>query len=309
MVGPRAVRDHAHEPEAKEFVVASPKSSPGLHSSIVSTLAILVALACATSPTGRSQLLLISEAEMAQMGEAAFTDLQAETPRSKNAADEAYVRCVAKAITGILQPDELRPIAVTSWEVELFEDPTANAFALPGGKIGVHTGLLEVARTRGQLATVLGHEVGHVIARHGNERVSQSSLVQSGLSAVQVMLGTDTAGKQQLMGALGVGAQYGVLMPFGRDQESEADEIGLNLMARAGFDPYESVKLWQNMAQASAGQAPPEFMSTHPSHQTRISHLESLIPAAVEVQQQAMVSGRKPTCSRSGKPGVADEGR
>jgi predicted Zn-dependent protease len=270
---------------------------------------LLLALACATSPTGRSQLLLMSEAEMAQMGKTAFADIQAETPRSKNARDEAYVRCVAKAITDVLTPEELRPVAVTSWEVELFEDPTANAFALPGGKIGVHTGLLAVARTRGQLAAVLGHEVGHVIARHGNERVSQTSLVQSGLSAVQVMLGADSTGKQTLIGALGLGAQYGILMPFGRDQESEADEIGVDLMARAGFDPNESVKLWQNMQQASQGQSPPEFMSTHPSHQTRISHLESLVPSAMETQQQALISGRQPTCNRSGGPGEADEGR
>ena len=301
MVDSRRIRDHRHELEGKEPLVTLRDPFRPVRIPIVGAAILFLALACATSPTGRNQLLLMSEAEMAEMGAAAFSDMQAQTPQSKSAADEGYVRCVARAITDVLTPAELRPVAVTSWEVELFEDPTANAFALPGGKIGVHTGLLQVARSQDQLATVLGHEVGHVLARHGNERVSQSSIVQQGLSAVQVMMGTDSAGKEQLLGALGIGAQYGVLMPFGRTQESEADEIGLKLMARAGFDPYQSVKLWKNMASASAGQSPPEFMSTHPSHDTRISHLESLIPTAVDLQKEALASGRRPNCGRPGR--------
>jgi len=238
----------------------------------------------------------MSEAEMAQMGAAAFTDMQANTPRSVDTAQTAYVNCVANAITAILTPDELRPIAVTRWEVELFEDPTANAFALPGGKMGVHTGLLAVATTPSQLATVLGHEVGHVLARHGNERVSQTTLVQTGMSMAQVMLGADSPEKQMLFGALGLGVQYGVLMPYGRTQESEADLIGLRLMARAGFDPRESVPLWQNMGRAAGGQSPPEFMSTHPSHTTRIRQLEAAMPEAVGLQAAAIQAGHRPRC-------------
>jgi predicted Zn-dependent protease len=257
---------------------------------------IMLATGCVTSPTGRSQFLMNSEVEMAQMGSAAFIDMQSKTPRSVNTEQTAYVRCVAGAITEILTPEELRPVAVDRWEVELFEDPTANAFALPGGKMGVHTGLLEVAVTPAQLSAVLGHEVGHVLARHGNERVSQSTIVQSGMAAAQIMVGADTLEKQQLFGALGLGMQYGLLMPFGRAQESEADEIGIALMARAGFDPRESVVLWQNMALASRGQSPPEFLSTHPSHATRISQLETAMPSARELYEQAVADGRRPNC-------------
>lgn len=263
---------------------------------IPSLILLVIFLACATSPTGRTQLLINSEAQMAEMGRAAFSDMQSRTPRSVDTQETAYVRCVASAITAILSPQELRPIAVDRWEVELFEDPTANAFALPGGKIGVHTGLLDVAVTQGQLATVLGHEVSHVLARHGNERVSQSTLVQSGMVAAQILVGADTPEKQQLFGLLGLGMQYGVLMPFSRAQESEADEIGILLMARAGFDPRESVALWQNMDRASGGQSPPEFMSTHPSHSTRIGRLQAAMPVALRFYDQAVAAGRRPNC-------------
>jgi predicted Zn-dependent protease len=265
--------------------------------SLVLVLLLLVtSLACATSPTGRTQFLMISEAQMAEMGRAAFADMQSRTPRSVDTRQTVYVRCVANAIIAILSPTELRPIAVDRWEVELFEDPTANAFALPGGKIGVHTGLLEVAVTQSQLATVVGHEVSHVLARHGNERVSQSTIVQSGMLAAQILVGADTPEKQQLFGLLGLGMQYGVLMPFSRAQENEADEIGILLMARAGFDPRESVTLWQNMDRASGGQSPPEFMSTHPSHSTRIGRLEAAMPVALRFYEQAAAAGRRPDC-------------
>jgi predicted Zn-dependent protease len=260
------------------------------------SLLLIVVVACATSPLGRTQFLMNSEAQMAEMGQAAFADMQAKTPRSVNTAETGYVRCVADAITSILTPEELRPVAVTQWEVELFQDDSANAFALPGGKMGVHTGLLAVAVTPSQLATVLGHEVGHVLARHGNERVSQSTLAQTGMAAVQVLMGADTPEKQQLFGLLGVGMQYGVLMPYGRAQESEADMIGILLMARAGFDPRESVRLWQNMGRATGGQSPPEFMSTHPSHTTRIAQLEAAMPEALGLYQEATAAGRRPSC-------------
>jgi predicted Zn-dependent protease len=263
---------------------------------LIALLLLVLSMACATSPTGRRQLLVMSEAQMADMGRAAFVDLQSRTPRSPNSRQTTYVRCVANAIIEILAPSELRPIAVDRWEIELFADPTANAFALPGGRIGVHTGLLGVAVTQSQLATVLGHEISHVLARHGNERVSQSALAQSGMLFAQILIGADTPEKQELFGLLGLGVQYGVLMPFSRAQESEADEIGILLMARAGFDPRESVALWQNMAGASGGHSPPEFMSTHPSHSTRIRRLEAAMPVALRFYEQAVAAGRRPKC-------------
>lgn len=257
--------------------------------------ALAIALGCATSMTGQKQLLLFPEAQMASMGATAFTDMRSKTPRATNTTQVTYVRCVANAITQVVPPEQMRAVSVSSWEVEVFEDKTANAFALPGGKIGVHTGLLPVAQTPGQLAAVLGHEVGHVLDRHSNARVSQSTLAQTGMQVGSVLLGAMTPQKQALMGALGLGLQYGVLMPYGRGQESAADEIGLVLMAKAGFDPHESVRLWENMARAG-GPAPPEFMSTHPSSTTRISRLQSKIPEVMPLYQQAISAGRKPNC-------------
>jgi predicted Zn-dependent protease len=274
--------------------MSTPRRSPRF-AAVVTALAIAFAVACATSMTGQQQLLLYPESQMAQMGSAAFTDLQSKTPRSSDSTKVAYVRCVSNAITQVVPPEQARAVSVTGWEVEVFEDKTANAFALPGGKIGVHTGLLDVATTPGQLAAVLGHEVGHVLDRHSNARVSQSTLLNTGMQFGAILLGTNTVEKQALMGALGVGLQYGVQLPFGRDQESAADQIGLELMARAGFDPHESVTLWQNMARAG-GASPPEFMSTHPSSTTRISRLEAQIPTVMPLYEQAQAAGRRPSC-------------
>lgn len=265
---------------------------------LLAVVLLLFPLACATSPTGRTQILIQPEPEMARMGIAAFDQMKAEKPVVTGTGDAAFVDCVADAIVAVLTPEDTASIYVERWEVELFQDPSANAFALPGGKMGVNTGMLGVARGASQLAAVMGHEVGHVLARHSNERVSQSTLAQVGMNSAATLLGTDTPAKQQLMGLLGVGMQYGVLMPYGRTQESEADSIGLELMARAGFDPREAVGLWQNMARAGGGQAPPEFMSTHPSHQTRIDQLQQAMPDALQVYERARANGRRPTCQR-----------
>ncbi len=263
----------------------------------VALFAALV-LGCATSPTGRSQILLMDRNEMAAMGKAAFVQMQGEVPRSTDAAQTKYVVCVANAITSILTPQDLRGLPVSEWEVELFADDSANAFALPGGRIGVHTGLLDVAETPDQLAAVLGHEVGHVLAQHGNARVSNSRLAQQGMSLASAFLGGDAASQQQMMGLLGMGVDYGILKPFGRGDESEADIIGLALMARAGFDPRASIILWQNMGRASGGQAPPEFMSTHPSHTTRIADLQAQMSTVLPLYERARASGRRPNCRR-----------
>jgi predicted Zn-dependent protease len=178
------------------------------------------------------------------------------------------------------------------WEVQVFADDDANAFALPGGKIGVYTGLLKVARTQDQLAAVIGHEVAHVLSRHANERVSTAYTAEAALTAV----GTSGIVSPQLMGLMGLGAQVGVLLPFSRTQESEADILGLDLMARAGFDPRQSIALWQNMNASRKGGAPPEFMSTHPSDATRMSKLNARMPHAMSLYQAAQAGGRRPRC-------------
>lgn len=247
----------------------------------------LFLFSCQTSPTGRKQLALVSDSQMEEMGNQAFTELKSKQTIETSDAENKYVRCVSGAITLAL-PEK------REWEVVVFKDDSANAFALPGGKIGVHTGLLKVAKNQDQLATVIGHEVAHVLAEHSKERVSEQLAAQGGLSILGAVVGNpDDPRHGLLMGALGLGAQFGVLLPHSRNQESEADIMGLDLMAKAGFDPRESVNLWQNMAAAGGGQ-PPEFLSTHPSHGTRIKNLESGIPAALE---QRSKSGKKPACS------------
>ncbi len=256
-------------------------------------LAVVVAAAvsCASSPTGRNQLILFPESDMAQMGAASFQDIKNNTPVSSDAGTNSYVNCVADYIIRALPGEKPE-----DWEVRVFDDPAANAFALPGRKIGVYTGLLDVAENQDQLATVMGHEVGHVLAKHSNERVSTNFVTQSGLQLAQVAVGANTPMKNELFGLLGVGAQYGVLLPFSRAQEAEADVVGLDLMARAGFDPRESVKLWQNMQAASGGEAPPEFMSTHPSSERRIRELQARVPEHMQISMQARSAGRTPDC-------------
>lgn len=243
--------------------------------------------ACLTSPTGRSQLIFMPDAQINQMGLQAFDTLKKETPISRNSRYNQTASCIAQAL--------IKEVG-GSWEVVVFEDKSPNAFALPGNKIGIHTGMLALFKTQDQLAAVIGHEIGHVLAKHSNERASQELAVNQGMALIQAVTAPQTALGQTAFGLLGVGAQYGVLMPFSRTQESEADMIGVDLMARAGFDPKQSVTLWQLMAQATQGQQPLEFMSTHPAHATRIQNLEQHMPQAMGLYQQAQAAGKQPRC-------------
>ena len=253
---------------------------------------------CATSPTGRSQLQFFPEAQMRSMGVDAFEQMKAEQATIDDGALVAYVDCVAGAIV----PHVPEGYGDNGWEVAIFDDEAVNAFALPGGKMGVYTGLLEVAETPDQLATVIGHEIAHVMAEHANERMSTQFATTLGLGALQVAAGDDPQ-RQELMAVLGLGAQVGIILPFSRLHESEADAIGLNLMARAGFDPRESVALWRNMARAG-GAAPPEFLSTHPSRDTRIEDLQKAMPRAMYFYEQAREAGRVPGCERPAMAGA-----
>ncbi|WP_136066538.1 M48 family metallopeptidase [Modicisalibacter radicis] len=252
---------------------------------------VLTLAACSQTPTGRSQLTLFSDEEIDQMGEQSFAQYQQQLPTVGGQTAD-YVQCVAQAITRAADIGE-------SWEVKVFKDDSANAFALPGGHIGVNTGLLDVAENQDQLATVIGHEVAHVLAHHANERVSTQAATQTGLSVLQSAAGIESQGGQQLMGLLGMGAEYGIIKPFSRKQESEADGLGLELMAQAGFDPRASVELWQNMSANSQGQ-PPVWMSTHPSHGQRIDGLQGQMDRALAAYQQARADGRTPSCQRPG---------
>ena len=249
---------------------------------------VLLTSACATSPTGRKQLKLFPENQMTQMGISSYSQMKKETPLSKDKFTINYVNCVARAITAEI-PSSYQ------WEVNVFDDKAVNAFALPGGKMGVYTGLLQVASNQHQLAAVLGHEVAHVLANHGNERVSVAFAADSGIKLAQVLAGEPTQQKSQLLALLGLGAQVGVLMPYGRTQESEADILGLEYMAKAGFDPRQSITLWENMGKAG-GKKPPELLSTHPSNKSRIDGLNSQMDKAMGFYQQARANNKKPNC-------------
>lgn len=253
----------------------------------VALLAVTITLAsCASSPTGRQQVLLFSSQDMSQLGARSFEEIKQQETINQEPATNRYVQCVTNTITAKLgsgQPGQ--------WEVVVFDSEQVNAFALPGGKIGVYTGLLNVAKNQDQLATVIGHEIGHVLAQHSNERLSRSQLANVGLQLSSVAF-SGTEYHDLAMAGLGVGVQYGVLMPYGRAQESESDIIGLRLMAEAGFNPNESISLWQNMAAASGRGQPPELLSTHPSHASRIAELKA------EINKLPSFNAPRPNCER-----------
>lgn len=253
-------------------------------------LSCILAAACTTSPTQRRQVVIYSEGEMADQGILMYRQMQQEVPISESATRVEFVQCVTDHIVVALTPAER---GAHVWEVTLFENEQANAFALPGGKIGVYSGLLAVTDNQHQLAAVIAHEVGHVLARHSNERASQSTLIGLGRVVARVAGASDDA-----IEALDLGSRYGLFLPFNRTQETEADRIGIQLMARAGFNPAESIILWQNMAALAGGSSRPELLSTHPSPDSRIADLNSQLTEARSIQNDAIASGRQPGCRK-----------
>jgi predicted Zn-dependent protease len=256
----------------------------------LSLIALVFLTSCAMSPLGRKQLIFVPDAQMSQLGEQAFSQIKQEMKVYESETSNQWVQCVSKAILGVVEGTD-----ISEWEILVFDDESANAFALPGKKIGIHTGLFQVAQTDGQLATVIAHEIAHVLARHPHERISEALALQGGLGVAGAILNTDGPKRDVLMAALGLGAQFGVVLPHSRRQESESDTIGLQLMAEAGFDPEEAIALWLNMHELSASRAP-EFLSTHPSPSTRIKNLERKLPAARKLMEQARSQGRHPNC-------------
>lgn len=245
-------------------------------------------LACSTNPyTDRSQLLLITQSQEMQLGAQAYAQVLRD-PKVKISQDPREVepvKRVAKRVIEAAQKSKYAEMAKQfEWEVNIIkEDKTLNAFALPGGKIAVYTGIFPIAKNEAGLAAILGHEVTHALARHGAERMSQGLLTQLGLEAANIAMASQGASPivmQTAMTALGLGANVGVLLPFSRAHESEADYIGLLLAAQAGYDPREAVRVWERMEQVSKGQ-PSEFLSTHPSHGTRIKQLEGWMKEAL----------------------------
>jgi len=258
------------------------------------TLVMAVCLAglagCETNPyTGRSQLLMTSVSEEMQMGAQAYSQVKND-PKMHQSQDPREIEPVRRVVARIVEAAKRSKYAEMAnqfqWEVTVIkDDKTANAFALPGGKMAVYTGIFPMAKTEAGLAAVMGHEVVHALARHGAERMSQGQLTNVGLQIVGAAAGGSGMLGQATMAALGVGAQVGVLLPFSRKHESEADYVGILLAADAGYDPRESIALWERMGQTSGGGAPSEFMSTHPSHETRIAQLKKWMPEAMAIYQ------------------------
>lgn len=260
-------------------------------------LALAVALSgCATttSPTGRTQYVgAVSQQQLDQLGAQAFAEAKAKMPQSTDPRQTAYVRCVVNALVRELPPQWQQG----GWETALFVNPEPNAFALPGGKVGVQTGIFTVAKNQDQLAAVLGHEMGHVVSRHHEERITRQMETQTGLQLISALLGSrygqGAADATNQLG--GVAAQGLFVLPMSRQQESEADVVGQQLMARAGFDPREAVNLWQNMI-AAGGSRPPVWLSTHPDPQSRMDELRARAAGLVPVYEQARAHGVRPQC-------------
>lgn len=256
---------------------------------LAALLTLGLAAACTTTPTGRSQLILVSDADMDRMGATAFTQIKSSGKLARDPGADRYVNCVARALIAQLpEPARSKP-----WEVALIDDASANAFALPGGKVGVHTGLLKVAANQDQLASVIGHELGHVTSRHAAERVSNQFATDT---ALQVLNSATGGQRQQLLGLLGLGAQAGIALPFSRQHETEADVLGQRYMANAGFDPRAAATLWENMQKQAGGSRPPAWLSTHPDPQRRIQTLAAAAPGLMPAYEQARSAGRRPNC-------------
>ena len=255
---------------------------------------VFVIPACSTVPvTGRSGLHLVSNSQLASMAVDQYQQTLKESKLSTDQAKTTMVRevgiSIANAAEDFLKRSGRTDLAGTfNWEFNLIEDDkTVNAWVLPGGKAAVYTGILKYTQTETGLAVVLGHEVAHALANHGNERMSQGLLTQLGGAALAVALSQKPAQTQALfMGAYGLGTSVGVLLPYSRLHESEADRIGLVLMAMASYDPREAVPFWQRMNQ-DEGERPAEFLSTHPAPDTRIKDIQKHLPEALAYYEKA----------------------
>jgi predicted Zn-dependent protease len=254
---------------------------------IISAIGVLaIAYSCATNPfTGKKTMALVPDSEIFPSAFQQYGQFLAENKVISGTKDAIRVETVGTKIKvaaerWLTANGNAGYLTNYKWEYKLVENKELNAWCMPGGKIVVYTGILPVMKDDSGMAAVMGHEVAHALANHGQQRMSAGMLQQLGGVAVGVAVGSKSPETQQMiMQAYGVGSQVGVMLPFSRDHESEADMIGLTLMAIAGYNPESAVLLWERMS-AQGGQAPPEIMSTHPSNETRIANLRSLLPQA-----------------------------
>ena len=237
-----------------------------------------------TNPiTGRRARVALSSEQEETLGMQSFREVLSQSDVVERGPEHDLVVRVAERLARATGEDARD----FKWQVSVVKSPQANAFCLPGGKIVVYTGIIPYAKTEDGLAAVMGHEMAHAIARHGSQRLLRTSLAQTALAGASFSMGNmDYGDRQTIMAALGAGAQYGVLLPFSREHETEADQMGLIYMARAGYDPREAITFWERMSKAGDSQ-PPQFASTHPSHEHRIEDLKGLLPKAVAEYEKA----------------------
>jgi predicted Zn-dependent protease len=241
------------------------------------SLVLSLLFSCATAPyTGRRQILLISEGEEMTLGDTAYRDVLKKEKISQDPKANALVKRVGARIASVANKPEYK------WEFTVIDNPkTVNAFCLPGGKIAVYTGILPYTQTEAGLAFVMAHEIGHAIAHHGGERMSEQYVAKLGQEAINIAIaGKSPAAVQAVNTSYGLATTVGVMLPFSRTMEYEADHIGIIIMAKAGYDPHEAPAFFERMAKSQHG-APPEFLSTHPADQARIRQLYALIPEAM----------------------------
>lgn len=256
-------------------------------------LSFVFLIGCAKVPlSGRKQFAPIPQSQMVSLGKSNYTQALQETSVSGNAEYQQMVRRVGERIANAVeaylrQQNQSDRIDGYAWEFNVLNSNEVNAWALPGGKIAFYEGILPVCQDDAGIAVVMGHEIAHAIAQHGNERLTQGLAAQLGGLALQEALNKEPTQTQQLaMTAFGLGVQVGVLLPYSRLHESEADELGLYFMAMAGYDPHEAPEFWKRMQQKSNGASPPEFLSTHPAPSKRIKQLEKLVPKAMQYYDQ-----------------------
>jgi len=258
---------------------------------------VTMARGCQQGPFGRAQVVAINPKQEAQLGLQAFQEVLSTARVVRRGPTVEAVHDVAERLISATKNPEFQrhigiPIPDFEWELEVVDEGQVNAFCLPGGKIVVYTGILPVAVSDAGLATVIGHEISHALAHHGAERMAQQKIAQIGVTAVGVSMGDmDNAKRQQLMSVLNAGAKFGILS-YSRSHETEADHMGLLLMAAAGYDPRESIAFWERMSETTGGKAPPEFASTHPSHGTRIRDLTNWIPEVMPLYEQSDMQSR-----------------
>lgn len=256
---------------------------------------ILAAILCQCTTnklTGKKQLSLVSNQQLSQLSVQEYSKFLQQSKVLKGTKDALMVETVGRDVTRAIAQyytDKGLAKALESfkWEYNLVESKEVNAWCMPGGKIAVYTGLLPITQNINALAVVMGHEIAHAIAEHGKERASSQMLQQAGLAAVAVgTMNKSEAERQTWLAAYGIGSSLGVILPFSRNQELEADRLGLMYAALAGYDPQEAIPLWRRMGSAGGGK-PPEFASTHPSDETRIAELQKMMPQAMEYYRKA----------------------